>query len=152
MVVEVGATVPPVTGRDQNGEAVRLEYDRPTVLFFYPEDGTPGCTREAEQFNLERETYEEAGVRVVGVSTDSVGDHREFVREQNLELTLLADPEGALVETFGVETDAGRVARTTIVVDGGTVHETYENVTPDGHAREVLMGLLDDGLVELPAP
>lgn len=150
MVISSGSEAPEVSAIDQSGESREISYENPTVLFFYPEDGTPGCTTEAKQFELERETYREAGVRIVGISTDPVESHRQFANGNDLSITLLSDPDGRLCDAYDVELEQGRAIRTTVVVVGGTVHETYENVQPDGHARDVLLDLLNDGIVDFP--
>lgn len=134
---------------DQHGEPVELPLDDPTVLFFYPRDGTPGCTTEACQFEAERETYAEAGVTAYGVSTDDVEAHAAFAADEGLSIPLLADPDGELALAFGVPVENGRAARTTFVLADGEVHRVYEDVRPDGHARRVLEDLLDEGLAEL---
>lgn len=149
MPLEPGEPVPPVTAPTQDGERVTLEFDEPTVLFFYPEDGTPGCTTEANQFDREFETYREAGVAVYGISTDDVESHAAFAESEDLDVTLLADPDGKVAEAFGVEVTNGAAARTTFVLAGGQVCGLYEGVRPDGHARNVMMDMLNEGLVEL---
>lgn len=149
MPLAPGEPAPTVTAPDQTGEPVELAFDDPTVLFFYPRDGTPGCSTEASQFDAERDAYDEAGVAIYGVSTDDVASHAAFADDEALAVTLLADPEGVLATAFDVPVEDGRAARTTFVLDDATVHEVYENVRPDGHARRVLEDLLDAGLVEL---
>lgn len=150
MPLSVGDPAPEIALPNQHGETVRPAFDGPTVVYFYPEDGTPGCTTEAEQFTLEREAYEDAGVDVYGVSTDTVEDHAEFAEEQDVWFDLLADPEGDALDAFDVERDpSDRAVRTTFVLADGEVVAVYEHVDPDGHARDVLLDLLDEGLVEL---
>lgn len=150
MPLEPGDPAPDVTATDQHGESVTPDFEGTTVVYFYVEDGTPGCETQADQFGLEAETYEAAGVTVYGVSTDDVDSHREFAAEQGIEFDLLADPDGDLCEAFGVERDhAGRAERTTFVIDDGEVIRTYEGVSPDGHARDLLMELYDSGVVDL---
>lgn len=145
-----GDAAPAVTARNQHGESVTPDFEAPTVVYFYPEDGTPGCSIEADQFGLEAETYREAGVSVYGVSADTVESHAEFAADEGIEFDLLADPEGEVAGAFGLELrDDGRAPRTTFVLVDGEVARVYEQVNPDGHARDVLMDLLDDGLVSL---
>jgi len=148
-MLEKGDNAPSVSAPNQDGETVEPSFDGPTVLYFYPKDDTPGCTTEANQFQKEQETYEDAGVDVYGVSTDDVDSHRAFADKYDIEFDLLADPDGEIAEKFGVEVSGGTTGRTTFVLVGGEVHRVYSSVNPDGHAREVLMDLLDDGLVEL---
>lgn len=150
MTLQHGTAVPTVTALTQDGKKVTVDGTEPTVLYFYPRDQTPGCTTEARQFERELDAYRDAGVTVYGVSTDSVTDHAEFCEAEGLSFDLLADPDGELVEAFDVETRAGAAARTTFVLVDGAVERVYETVRPDGHARDVLADLLDDGVVELP--
>lgn len=149
MVLAPGDPAPTVAAPDQAGDAVELTFDDPTVLFFYPRDGTEGCTTEARQFEAERETYAEAGVAAYGASTDDVEAHATFASDEGLSVRLLADPDGELAGAFGVPVENGRAARTTFVLADGEVKRVYEDVRPDGHARRVLEDLLDDGLAEL---
>lgn len=150
MPLEPGDTAPEVTAPNQHDEETTPDREGPSVLFFYPEDGTPGCEIEAEQFALEAESYEAAGVSVYGVSVDSFESHREFAEQTGSEFDLLADPDGEIVDAYDVPRDpGGRARRTTFVIDSGSIHRVYENVAPDGHARTVLEDLLEDGLAQL---
>ena len=151
-MLQPGDPVPEITAPNQRGESVSPDFDELAVLYFYPEDGTPGCTTEAAQFVAERDVYEEAGVAVYGVSTDDVDSHREFADEQEVWYDLLADPTGTIADAFGVELQGGRAPRTTFVLADGEVRRVYEGVNPDGHARDVLLDLLDEGAVELSGP
>jgi len=148
-MLQPGDPAPEISAPNQRGEAVSPSFDGVAVLYFYPEDGTPGCTTEAAQFVAEADVYEETGVAVYGVSTDSVESHRAFADEQDVWFDLLSDPDGEVAEAFGVDVQQGRAPRTTFVLADGEVLRTYEGVNPDGHARDVLFDLLDDGVVEL---
>ncbi|QLK24386.1 peroxiredoxin [Natrinema zhouii] len=151
MPLAAGDDAPTVTAPNQDGEEVRLGFEEPTVVYFYPKDDTPGCTIEANQFQRERETYRDAGVDVYGVSVDDVDSHRSFCESEGLEFDLLADPDGELADAFDVELrDSGVTTRTTFFLADGEVRAVYEGVDPDGHAREVLLDAIDDGLVTLP--
>ena len=149
MVSQQGDPAPAVSAPNQHGETVSPDFEEPTVLYFYPKDDTPGCTTEAAQFVAERDSYEDAGVAVYGVSTDSVESHRAFADDQDVWFDLLADPDGDVAEAFDLDLRRGVAPRTTFVLVDGEVERVYEDVDPDGHPREVLMDLLDDGLVEL---
>ncbi len=150
MPLESGDRPDPVTAPNQDGERVTVSFEDPTVLFFYPEDGTPGCTTEAEQFGLEFDAYEDAGVAVYGVSRDGVDDHGAFHDDLDLPFDLLADPDGKIGDAFGVERmPDGRFERTTVVLADGEIQRIYEGVGAHGHARQVLGDMLDDGLVDL---
>ncbi|MEY7849351.1 peroxiredoxin [Natrarchaeobius sp. A-rgal3] len=150
MALAPGDDAPTVTAPNQDNEELSLAFEDPTVLYFYPRDDTPGCTTEARQFDLEFETYREAGMSVYGVSTDGVDSHRAFCEAEGLTFDLLADPDADLASTFGVDHSGGAATRTTFVLADGEVQAVYENVVPNGHAREVLEDALADGLVSLP--
>ena len=150
MPIETGTQAPPVSALNQDGEQVTVDFSRPTVLYFYPKDDTPGCTVESKQFDAELETYQDAGVAAYGISIDDVDAHREFVEKYDLDVTLLADPAREIAEQYGIETSFGGAnARTTVVVVDGDIWAVYEAVDPDGHARDVLSALLDAGVVSL---
>ena len=150
MPLEPGSEAPDVTATNQHGESVSPDFDAVTVVYFYVEDETPGCATQADQFTRESEVYADADVTVYGVSTDGVESHRAFADENDIEFDLLADPDGELCDAFGVERDqTGRAKRTTFVVEGGKIVRRYDGVNPDGHARDLLMDLYDEGIVEL---
>jgi len=147
MPLSPGESVPEVTATTQDGDRITVDFQAPTVLFFYPEDGSPGCTTEAVQFQAELPAYREAGVAVYGISTDDVDAHATFAKRQDLAYDLLADPDGNVAEAFAVDLTDGRATRTTFVCAQGQVCGLYEGVRPDGHARNVLVDILDVGLV-----
>jgi peroxiredoxin Q/BCP len=118
-------------------------------LYFYPRDNTPGCATEASQFNEELAMYREAGVEVVGVSTDDVSSHASFAESHDLEFDLLADPDGKIAEQFDVAVNNGRAERVTFVVVDKEVRTVYTGVKPDGHARTVLLDMIEDGIVDV---
>ena len=150
MVLNVGDPAPTVSAPNQHGDTVQIDGTKLTVVYFYPKDETPGCRTEATQFSAELETYREAGVDVYGVSIDNVESHRDFAESNDIEIDLLADPDGELADAFGVERGPnGRTRRTTFVLADTTVQNVYTGVDPDGHAREVMMDLLDSGVVDL---
>lgn len=126
--------------RDQRGELRRLAdfRGRNIVVYFYPMDDTPGCTVEGKEFRDRFEQFEALDTVVVGVSTDSVERHRAFADKHAFPFILLADTDGALASTFGVFSD-GRAARSTFVLDHNLhVRRTFHEVTPRGHAQNVL--------------
>jgi len=112
---------------------------RPAVIYFYPKDGTPGCTTEACAFRDVWSKYEEAGVLLVGVSTDSDESHRKFAAEHELPFPLIADEDQAWAKAFGVGTTLGMVARDTFLIGrNGKIAKVYRGVDPGVHAEEVL--------------
>jgi thioredoxin-dependent peroxiredoxin len=111
-----------------------------TVLYFYPKDDTPGCTREACAFRDRMDDYAEADIRVYGVSLDSPESHREFRAKYNLNFPLLTDEGGRASEALGVLRENRRRAnRITFLLDpNGRISRVYPEVSPETHADEIL--------------
>ena len=136
---------------DQDGKIHRLaDYrGRWVVLYAYPRDDTPGCTKETCGFRDEMDEFTKRGVVVLGISKDSVVSHAKFSQKYHLPFTLLADPEHKLLETLGAwgrKTFMGRsfmgtLRRTYIINPKGEIVKEYPNVTPETHAEEVLADL-----------
>ncbi|MDO8434472.1 MAG: peroxiredoxin [Candidatus Binatus sp.] len=125
---------------DQSGEIRKLAdfRGRNVIVYFYPMDDTPGCTVEAKEFRDSFEQFEELGCAIVGVSTDSVARHRAFADKHDFPFILLSDEGGRLADAFGV-LKGSRAARTTFVFDRGLrMRTTFRDVTPRGHAAQVL--------------
>jgi thioredoxin-dependent peroxiredoxin len=146
--LEVGAPAPAFELPDQDGRTVSSEQlgGAPYVLYFYPKDDTPGCTREACGFRDAGRTFRKAGVRVIGVSPDTAASHRKFADKFSLDFTLLSDGDRVLARAYGVWTlkkNYGReymgVERSTFVVGAdGTIRAAWRGVKVDGHVDEVL--------------
>src|SRR4051812_18543103 len=120
------------------GKVVSLRSATPTLVYFYPRDGTPGCTKEACAFRDAWQKYEVAGLRVLGVSSDSEDAHRKFAEEHGLPFSLIADPEHVWSDAFGVKTFAGMDSRVSFLIDSNSkVAKAYEDVDPGVHADEV---------------
>ena len=119
------------------------------VLYFYPKDDTPGCTKEACSFRDNLPAFGGMGVPVFGVSADSEASHRKFVAKYGLNFPLLADPDRKLIEPIGAWVEKsmyGRsymgIARCTFIVGAdGRIERVWEKVSPEGHAAEVLAAL-----------
>ncbi|NIN52849.1 MAG: thioredoxin-dependent thiol peroxidase [Nitrososphaeria archaeon] len=119
------------------------------VLYFYPKDGTPGCTREAIEFRDLMKEFDEEDIVIVGVSKDSVESHKKFKTKHNLPFTLLSDPEGKVLDLYGVwkkKSLYGRTfmgtERTTFLIDEkGIVQKIYRKVKVKGHAQICLLDL-----------
>jgi peroxiredoxin Q/BCP len=111
-----------------------------TVLYFYPKDDTPGCTKEACAFRDRMGDYGEAGIQVYGVSLDSPESHRRFREKYNLNFPLLTDKNGRAAEALGVLREGGEQAnRVTFLLDAeGTIKKVYPEVSPETHADEIL--------------
>jgi peroxiredoxin Q/BCP len=140
MVLEEGAPAPDVSAKNQRGETVAPDFEEPTVVYFYPRDGTPGCTLEAREFEVDLERFREAGATVYGVSTDDVGAHREFADEEGLSFDLLADPDAEVADAFDVAVQDDYVDRITFVLADGEVKAVVDadTMNPEGHAEDVL--------------
>lgn len=135
-----GDPAPEISASNQHNETVTPDFTEPTVVYFYPRDGTPGCTLEARQFQADLEAFADAGVSVYGVSTDSVEKHAEFAKEEGLAFDLLSDPDGAVANAFGLDVQDNYVERITFVLADTDVKAVVDadTVNPDGHADEVL--------------
>lgn len=139
-MLEVGDPAPTVTARNQHDETVSLDFEEPTVVYFYPKDFTGGCTVEANDFQAALPEFREVGISVYGVSMDDAESHAEFADEEGIVFDLLADTDGDLAAAFGLDTDDGHTDRRTFVLADDEVVSVYdpELSDPAGHAREVL--------------
>ncbi|MEF8840278.1 MAG: peroxiredoxin [Haloarculaceae archaeon] len=139
-MLEPGDPAPSVSAKNQHGGTVALDFEDPTVVYFYPKDFTGGCTIEANDFQDALPEFRESGIAVYGVSLDDVETHADFAEEEGVEFDLLADPEGEVAGAFGLDTSEGYTDRRTFVLVGGEVADVYdpELADPSGHAREVL--------------
>ena len=145
---EVGSQAPPFDRESDGGERVTLEslHGRPAVLYFYPKDDTPGCTRQACSIRDSWSQFERAGVALYGVSPDSAESHTTFKQKYSLPFPLLADADHSMADAFGVwveKTNYGKtywgVTRSTFIIDGeGTVVHVIEKASPKTHAADVL--------------
>ncbi|MDQ0188996.1 thioredoxin-dependent thiol peroxidase [Alicyclobacillus cycloheptanicus] len=146
--LEVGQMAPDFALPDQNGNVISLAdlRGKVVVLYFYPKDDTPGCTKEACAFRDLNHELAEAGAVVYGVSRDSVKSHEKFAGKYGLNFPLLADETSAVCEAYGVIQDKnmyGRITkgivRTTFIIDrDGKIARIWPKVKVDGHADEVL--------------
>ncbi len=155
-MIEVGTPVPDMTLHDDQGNKVRLAdlVGSPYVLYVYPADDTPGCTKEACAFRDSYAAYRKAGVEVYGVSPDSVESHVKFKDKFELPFPLLADDDHQLAEALGAWGEKevyGKksigIIRSTFVVDAdGTIARVYPRVKPDEHATQILndMGIAQE--------
>jgi peroxiredoxin Q/BCP len=144
-----GAQAPALASSDQNGDNVALHAGVPTLVYFYPRDGTPGCTREACAFRDVWQKYQSAGMRVIGVSADSAEKHRKFAQEHGLPFPLIADPDHVWSDAFGVGTFAGFDARVSFLIDThDRIVKSYKDVDPGVHADQVLADAQQLGLIQ----
>jgi peroxiredoxin Q/BCP len=150
-VIEEGKAAPDFELQSDSGDTVKLSELRgkPVVLYFYPKDDTPGCTTEACEFRDAYDVFRERGAEVLGVSPDDVTSHEKFKTKYELPFTLLADPDHAVAEKYGVWGErefAGRsymgINRSTFIIDSeGNVARAMMGIKPAGHAAAVLDSL-----------
>ncbi len=150
---EVGDRAPEVALPDENGTIHRLseQRDRWTLVYFYPEDDTPGCTTEACQFRDLDDDIRDEGAQVWGISPDGAASHRRFRAKFGLPFTLLSDEDHAIATTYGawgLKKSYGReyegIIRSSFLVDpAGRIARVWPRVKADGHAAEVLAALAE---------
>ncbi|MCZ2855954.1 MAG: thioredoxin-dependent thiol peroxidase [Candidatus Bathyarchaeota archaeon] len=154
-MVREGEKAPDFTLQADDRKEVSLSDYRgkKVVLYFYPKDGTPGCTREAIEFKEMAKEFEREGAVILGVSKDSIKSHEKFKQKHDLPFTLLSDPEGKVLDLYGVwkkKSLYGRTfmgtERTTFLIDEkGIVKRTYRKVKVKGHAQVCLLDLKGSG-------
>ena len=147
-MVQIGMPAPNFTLSDKDGNPVSLSdfRGRKVVVYFYPKDNTPGCTRQACAFAGSFAEFEKRNITVIGISKDSVSSHQKFAEKYNLPFILLSDPDRVAIEAYGVWQEkkmAGKVGmgvvRTTFLIDEeGTVTAVMPKVKPDTNAAEIL--------------
>jgi thioredoxin-dependent peroxiredoxin len=142
-----GSVAPDFTLTSQDGSSVSLKDYRGkwVVLYFYPKDQTPGCTREAHNFQVDQPKFAERNAVVLGVSLDSIDSHKQFCAKEGLHFKLLADPDHKVTSQYGSLTNFGVVkvaARHTFIIDPqGRIARVYTTVDPTRHSEEVLTAL-----------
>jgi peroxiredoxin Q/BCP len=147
-LLTVGTPAPEFTTTDQDGKTRSLSdfKGKKVLLYFYPKDNTPGCTKEACGFRDHFGEFRRLGVEILGVSIDSEKSHRSFMQKYALPFTLLTDPDKRLVELYGVWGEKKRYGRTymgtnrvTYLIDeAGTISAVFPTVKPAAHAEEIL--------------
>lgn len=147
-MIEVGTKAPNFTLQDKDGKDVSLSdfLGKKVVVYFYPKDNTPGCTRQACAFASAYDTFTEKGIVVIGISKDSVASHVKFAEKYQLPFILLSDPERKAIEAFGVwqekklygKLSFGVVRSTFIIDEQGIVTHVMPKVKPDTNAAEIL--------------
>ena len=138
--VTVGKHPPDFTAKDQDGKDLHLAAlkGKPVVVYFYPKDETPGCTKEACAFRDAWTSLSQKGVVLVGISGDTDESHRAFIKNHDLPFTLVSDPDGKIAELFDVPFHLGFAGRQTFVIGAdGNVKKIYRTVDVATHAKEV---------------
>lgn len=143
-LLAVGAVAPDVVGHNAEGIAVRLSDKRgfPAVVYFYPKDGTPGCTTQACAFRDNFKEYERRQVTIFGVSGDTEESHREFQKSHKFTFPLVSDVDGKIAQAYGVSSTLGMSARVTFLVDpAGNVRRVWPQADPALNVQEILQVL-----------
>jgi peroxiredoxin Q/BCP len=147
-----GSDAPDFTMRDNHGKTIRLsdlKGNSDVVVYFYPEDFTPGCTTEATEFTRDYKEFKDAGIEIVGISHDDENSHEKFREKMGIPYPLVADTGNEVSKKYGVyglKSFMGRqymgVNRSTFLVDKkGKIVKTFKKVKPAGHSQEVLEAL-----------
>ena len=147
-MLEVGTKAPDFTLPDKNGNPVSLSdfSGKRVVLYFYPKDNTPGCTRQACAFAQNYQAFRDLGVEVIGVSKDSVASHEKFAAKYELPFILLADPDLTVLQAYDVwkekklygKVSMGVVRSTYVIGPDGMIEKAMPKVKPDTNAAEIL--------------
>ena len=150
-MLEIGMKAPQFTLKDKDGNAVNLSdfVGRKVVLYFYPKDNTPGCTRQACAFAAAYEGFKSKDIVVIGISKDSVASHQKFAQKYNLPFILLSDPELRAIQSYEVwqekklygKVSMGVVRTTFIINEQGNIEKIMPKVKPDTNAAEILQFL-----------
>ncbi len=150
-MLEKGIKAPDFTLSDKNGNSVSLSdfAGKKVVLYFYPRDNTPGCTRQACAFSALYSEFKNKNIEVIGISKDSVASHAKFAEKHGLDFVLLSDPELNAIQAYGVWQEKklyGKVSmgvvRTTFIIDENSIIEkVMPKVKPDTNAAEILAEL-----------
>lgn len=143
MALSVGTPAPDFTAKDEAGHSISLSQFKgnTVVLYFYPKDDTPGCTREAQSFRDTHADYQGRDIVVLGVSMDDEASHQRFKEKYGLPFRLVADPDGVITEAYDVDGE-GYSKRVTFVINGdGVIDQVFNSIKTDTHASDVLSAL-----------
>lgn len=139
-MLTIGQTVKDFTLQDKDGKSISLSdfKGQKVVVYFYPKDDTPGCTKQACAFRDAYAGFNERDITVIGISRDSVHSHQEFAKKYSLPFILLADPDGIVIDAFGVKGAFGAVRATFVINELGLIEKVFEKASPDTNAADIL--------------
>lgn len=153
-MLEVGTKAPEFALPDKEGNLVRLSdfLGKKVILYFYPKDNTPGCTRQACAFARNYEAFQEKNAVVIGISKDSAASHLKFAQKYELPFVLLSDPELQAIQAYGVwqekklygKVSMGVVRSTYLINEAGVIEKVMPKVKPDTNADEILAYLAEE--------
>ena len=153
-MLETGMKAPDFSLLDKDGNTVRLSdfQGKKVVLYFYPKDNTPGCTRQACAFAASYEQFKTQDIVVIGISKDSAASHLKFAQKYDLPFVLLSDPELQAIQAYGVwqekklygKVSMGVVRTTYIINEQGIIEKVMPKVKPDTNAADILAYLAGD--------
>ncbi|HBF5457452.1 TPA: thioredoxin-dependent thiol peroxidase [Clostridioides difficile] len=147
-MLSIGTKAPEFTLEDKDGNRVRISdfKGKKVVVYFYPKDNTPGCTRQACAFRNAYDGFKKEDVQVIGISKDSIKSHQKFAEKHELPFILLSDPDLVAIKAFDVwkekkmygKTALGVVRATYIIDENGIIEKVFEKAKPDTNAQEIL--------------
>ena len=153
-MLSAGTPAPDFTLPDQNGNNVSLSdfHGKKVILYFYPKDSTPGCTRQACAFSNSFDRFEALNAKVIGISKDSVSSHRKFADKYSLPFTLLSDPDKRAIQAYDVwkekklygKASMGVVRSACVIDENGIIEKAFSNVKPDTNADEIYAYLTEN--------
>ncbi|AXU75612.1 thiol peroxidase [Clostridioides difficile] len=147
-MLSIGTKAPEFTLEDKDGNKVSISdfKGKKVVVYFYPKDNTPGCTRQACAFRNAYDGFKKEDVQVIGISKDSIKSHQKFAEKHELPFILLSDPDLVVIKAFDVwkekkmygKTALGVVRATYIIDENGIIEKVFEKAKPDTNAQEIL--------------
>ncbi|HDN2504265.1 TPA: thioredoxin-dependent thiol peroxidase [Clostridioides difficile] len=147
-MLSIGTKAPEFTLEDKDGNKVSMSYfkGKKVVVYFYPKDNTPGCTRQACAFRNAYDGFKKEDIQVIGISKDSIKSHQKFAEKHELPFILLSDPDLVAIKAFDVwkekkmygKTALGVVRATYIIDENGIIEKVFEKAKPDTNAQEIL--------------